>query len=117
MKRKIKKMLDTVYKNNGGTFLINKNRVKKIKKGFVGGIKESEEVFSLYNFYEKNVKNFLKKYKNIDRIIVGFWIYENKMYMNLCVVNNKEAKIKEFCKENNLIAYYDLNNKKNIFLK
>lgn len=115
---------DAVLENGGATF--NLVLGTSPTKGYVVSKKGHEDTIDLFgNKVTQNmlVNSFVRKYVSehgfelsLVDYNLGGWIHDKKLYLDISILFDNEADAKEYAKDNNQIAYFDLTNGKEIFV-
>jgi len=121
--RGTKHLLDIVKRNGGATFDPHSFTTKE--SGYSVSIEDKYKL-SENDTYQLLCNATVEDYQRLDEIIdeavelghmLGFWVNKGRLYIDwIDVLDNKQKAIR-IGKENNQLAIYDLNNKKEIFLK
>ena len=115
---------DAILKNGGATF--NLVTGTSPTTGYVVSKQGREDTIDLFgNKVTQNmlVNSFVRKYVSehgfelsIFDYNLGGWIHDKKLYLDISILFDNEADAKEYAKDNNQLAYFDLTNGKEIFV-
>lgn len=113
--KNIKKIIEEIKKNNGGTY--NKEyKTINAKKGFVVSLQGYERKSRTEEETEKAIKENMEIIKGLDSAYLGAWIDEGITYIDISVLVENKDDAMELGKINNQLAIYDIENNESIYL-
>ncbi len=112
-KKQLQQLKNYIIENDGATIAPD-GTIQSLKSGFMVSLSGFEKIYNDIKFIDlKMVKSYLKIAKK-KNAFVGFWVNNNKIYIDLSInVNEKEEALK-IAKKNNQIAIFDCLNLKEI---
>lgn len=113
------KIIKETLKNNGGSFNVSKNKIKKPLNGFMCSIKDIL-IVDKKDFNVKLLKSLVKQNFNLlkkDENFIGTWIDGDKIYIDISKNFGDKEKALEVAKNNKQLAIFDLNSNESIYLK
>lgn len=118
MNDKIKKIVNYTLKNGGCSFN-SKLEILEDLKGYTISIQKYEYKTTIKNIdeIEKNIKNKIEIVKNKKNYIIGTWIDDGILYIDVNKIEKNYTRAVEFGKSQKQLAIFDNINKKSIYLK
>lgn len=111
-------ILKLLKENNGLTLDLN-GQPLKANKGYLVSIKDYESIIN-QNLINENILNSIIQKMIIEspnNAYIGMWANQAKLYLDYSVLIQDKKKALKFAKQNEQLAIYDLENKKEIFIK
>lgn len=113
------KIIKETLKNNGGSFNVSTNKVKKPLKGFMCSIKDLL-IIDKKDFNVKLLKSLVKDNFTLlksNENYLGTWEDKGKIYIDISANFSSKEKALQVAKNNNQIAIFDLQEMESIYLK
>lgn len=116
MNAKRLKYLKNMIVENDGLTLSSDGEIANLKTGYMVSLSDYEKEIKNIKFLKlAQVKSYLKKAKKLNAF-VGFWVDNNKIYLDLSInVSNKKEALK-IAKINNQLAIFDCKNLVSVYL-
>lgn len=113
--KRLKKLKEMIIENEGLT-LTNEGEIASLKDGFMVSLYGYEKVIKDIKYLElAQVKSYLKKAKKLDAF-VGFWIDDDKVYLDISVNIGDKKEALRIARENKQLAIFDCSNMETIRL-
>ena len=116
----IKKMdiLKKLNDNNGLTLDLNGEPLKA-DKGYLVSLKDFESILDYSQIDNNTLHSLIQKRikESPNNAYIGLWKNKAKLYLDYSVLINDKEKATKFAKQNEQLAIFDLENKKEIFIK
>lgn len=118
MNNKIKNIIEYTIKFGGCSFNSNLEILEDLK-GYTVSIARYEYKTTTKNIdeIEKNIKSKMELIKNKKNYIIGTWIDDGILYIDINKIEMNYTRAVEFGKSQNQLAIFDNVNKKTIYLK
>lgn len=118
MNNKIKNII-AYTQQNGGCSFNSKLEILEDLKGYTISIAKYEYKTTIKNIdeIEKNIKNKIEIVGNRKNYIIGTWIDNGILYIDINKIEKNFTRACEFGKSQNQLAIFDNINKKSIYLK
>lgn len=118
MNKKIKNIIDYTIKNGGCSFN-SKLDILEDLKGYTISVQKYEYKTTIKNIneIEKNILKKMEILKNRKNYIMGTWIDDGILYIDINKIEKNYTRAVEFGKSQKQLAIFDNINKKSIYLK
>lgn len=118
MNDKIKNIVAYTQKNGGCSFNSNLDILENLK-GYTISIQKYEYKTTIKNIdeIEKNILKKIEIVKSKKNFIIGTWIDDGILYIDINKIEKNYTRAVEFGKSQNQLAIFDNVNKKSIYLK